>query len=76
MLYKNLHIGPRQGKEPGSIVSYCAGPVPCTCPGPVPVQHFYPFFVIGDRLERPSPVDVFNGDKVLLRERKRHTSAA
>ena len=37
-LYRNIHTGPRQGKEPGSIVFYCAAPVPCTCPGPVPMQ--------------------------------------
>ena len=29
MMYRNVHNGPRQGKEPGSIVSYCAGKVPC-----------------------------------------------
>ena len=28
ILYRNVHTGPRQGKEPGSIVSYCADPVP------------------------------------------------
>ena len=38
ILYRNVHTGPRQGKEPESIVSYCAGPVPCTCPCPVPMQ--------------------------------------
>ena len=38
VLYRNGHTGTRQGKEPGSVVSYSAGPVPCTCPGPVPVQ--------------------------------------
>ena len=38
ILNSNVHTGLRQGKEPGSIVSYCDGPVPCTCPGPVPVQ--------------------------------------
>ena len=38
MLYRNVHTGPRQGKGPRSIVSYCACQVPCTCPGPVPVQ--------------------------------------
>ena len=31
ILYRNVHTGPRQGKEPGSIVSYFAGPVPCAC---------------------------------------------
>ena len=36
--YRNVHIGLRQGNEPGHFVSYCAGPVPCNCPGPVPVQ--------------------------------------
>ena len=38
MLCRNVHTGLRQGKESGSIVSYCADPVPCTCPGPVPGQ--------------------------------------
>ena len=38
MLYRNVHTGPRQGKEPGSIVSYCTCQIPCTCPGSVPVQ--------------------------------------
>ena len=38
MLYRNVHTGPRPGKEPGSIVSYCANPVPCSTPGPVPVR--------------------------------------
>ena len=38
ILYRNVHTGPRQGKEPGPIVSYGADPVPCTCPGPGPVQ--------------------------------------
>ena len=38
LLYWNVHAGLRQGKEPGSIVSCCAGPVPCTYPSPVPVQ--------------------------------------
>ena len=28
---RNVHTGLRQGKEKGSVVSYCAGPVPCTC---------------------------------------------
>ena len=35
--YRNVHTGWTQGKEAGSIVSYCAGPVPCTCLSPVPV---------------------------------------
>ena len=39
LFYRNGHTGPRQGKEPGSIVSYCAGPVPCHDPGPVHVQY-------------------------------------
>ena len=38
ILYRNVHTGLRQGKELGSIVSYYAGPVPSTCPGPIPVQ--------------------------------------
>ena len=38
ILYRKVHTGPRQGKEPGSIVSCCGGPVPCNCRGPVPVQ--------------------------------------
>ena len=36
ILYRTLHTGLRLGKEPGPIVSYCAGPVLCT--GPVTVQ--------------------------------------
>ena len=36
MLYRNVHTGSRQGKELGPIVSFCAGPVPCTCPGSIP----------------------------------------
>ena len=32
-LYRNVHSGPRQGKEPETIVSYYAGPVPYSCPG-------------------------------------------
>ena len=35
ILYRNVHIGLRQGKEPGPIVSYCAVPVPYTCRVPV-----------------------------------------
>ena len=31
MLYRSVHLSVRQGKEPGLIVSFCAGPVPCTC---------------------------------------------
>ena len=38
ILYRNVHTGAREGKEPRPIVSYCAGPVPCTNPGPVSVQ--------------------------------------
>ena len=34
MLYRNVHTGPIQGKEPGSIVFCCASTVPCTCPDP------------------------------------------
>ena len=36
ILYRNVHSGLRREEEPGHIVSYCAGPVPCT--SPVPVQ--------------------------------------
>ena len=36
--YRNVHTGLRQGKEPVSIVSYCAGPIPCTGTIPVPGQ--------------------------------------
>ena len=38
ILYRNAHTDLRQGKEPRSIVSYCAGPAHCSCPGPFPVQ--------------------------------------
>ena len=38
ILHKNVHTGPKQGKEPGFIVFFCAGPVSCTCPGPIPVE--------------------------------------
>ena len=38
LLYRNVHTGLRQGKLPRSIVSCCAGPVPCTYAGSVPVQ--------------------------------------
>ena len=38
---ENVHTGLRQGQIPGSIVSYCASPVLCTGPGPVPVQCEY-----------------------------------
>ena len=32
ILYRNhVHIGPRQRKEPGPTVSYCADPVPFLC---------------------------------------------
>ena len=34
----NVHNGLRKGQEPGSIVSYCASPILCICPGLVPVQ--------------------------------------
>ena len=37
ILLRNVLTGPRQGKEPGPIVSRCACPVLCTCPDPVPV---------------------------------------
>ena len=33
-------INLRHGKKPEPIVSYCVGPVPCTHPGPAPVQLF------------------------------------
>ena len=36
ILYRNVHTGPRQGKEPGSIVSYCVDPLPSTCLVPFP----------------------------------------
>ena len=39
MLCRNVYTGLRLGKEPRSIVSYCAGPVPCACPGSVLVQY-------------------------------------
>ena len=29
IFYRNLYTGLRLGKEPGPIVSYCVGPVPC-----------------------------------------------
>ena len=35
ILYRNVHTGPRQGNEPGPIVSYYANPVLCPSPGPV-----------------------------------------
>ena len=35
MLCRNVRIGPRQGYELESIVSFCAGPLPCTCTGPI-----------------------------------------
>ena len=38
ILYRNVHSSPRQGNEPRPIVSYCAGPVPCTCSSPGPIQ--------------------------------------
>ena len=38
ILYRNVHTGPKQGKEPGHIVSYCAGPCPYICLSPVLVQ--------------------------------------
>ena len=41
MLYRNVPTGLIQGKEPESIVSCCAGPVPCTCPSPALVQYEY-----------------------------------
>ena len=31
VLYRNVHTGPRQGKESDAIVSYCAGPVLVQC---------------------------------------------
>ena len=37
ILYRIVHTGLRQGKELEPIVSYCAGPVPCSCP-PVPIH--------------------------------------
>ena len=38
LFFRNVHIGPRQGKESGPIVFYRADHVPCTCPSPLPVQ--------------------------------------
>ena len=38
ILHRNVHTGPRQGKEAASIVSYSAGLVPCICHGSIPVQ--------------------------------------
>ena len=38
ILYRNVHTGPRPGKEPRPIASFCAGPVPCICPGPILLQ--------------------------------------
>ena len=32
ILHRNIHTGLTLGKQPGSIVSCCAGPVPCTYP--------------------------------------------
>ena len=37
-LYRNVDTGPRQGKASRSTVSYCVGPVHCTCPSSLPVQ--------------------------------------
>ena len=36
VLCRNVHTGSRQIPGPGPIVSYCAGPVPCTGPIPFP----------------------------------------
>ena len=38
ILYRNVLTGPRQGMKLGPIVSYCAGPIPCTSSDPVPEQ--------------------------------------
>ena len=38
MLYRNVHTGLRQGKEPGPIAFYCISLILCTCPGSVPMQ--------------------------------------
>ena len=38
LLHRNVRTGRTQGKEPGSIVFRCAGPVPSTCPSLVPLQ--------------------------------------
>ena len=35
ILYRKVHTGPRQRKKHGS---YCAGPIPCSCPNSIPVQ--------------------------------------
>ena len=36
----NLHA--TQWQEQGTIVFYCAHPIPCPCPGPGPVQYVWP----------------------------------
>ena len=35
---RNVHTGPRKGRGPGAIASYCVSPIPYTIPGPSPVQ--------------------------------------
>ena len=37
-IVQNVFLILRLGREPGSIVSYCPGPVPCTRPSPIPLQ--------------------------------------
>ena len=39
ILRRTGHTDPRQGKESGSIVSCCAGPIPCIFPDPVSMQY-------------------------------------
>ena len=34
ILYRNVHIGLREGQKPGLIVSYYVSLVPCACLGP------------------------------------------
>ena len=36
--YRQCECAMMQGQEPGPIVSCCASPVSCTCPGPIPLQ--------------------------------------
>ena len=35
---RNFHTDLKQGQVTGPIVSYRASPIPCTGPGPAPVQ--------------------------------------
>ena len=38
MYYTEMFTLVRDRKELGPIVSYYVNPVPCTCPGPIPMQ--------------------------------------